>query len=721
MVGSPSLVTRMVFLVLAACISIASPGQFKYPFARTEPFDTVIYGKKIHDEYFWMSRPENHKEMLEFSKQQGMLTQTVLDSIPGTESISNDLNEAFDNLRDELWNLHAVGQAYYYQREIPMEGAWLCRRKTMDAPEEKILSAIVINGQKYAIRKRAYAHQKPLLALMLTQNGDANPQIRIFDLDRKAFLPDSIAPVMFNDSRGVSMTWLPDDRGLLYTQAPPTEISSEIYYNGKIKLHITGTDPEQDEVLFGTGVNPDITLKDYETPYVYSFTNSPYIIARIRSADADNYAFAVHFSKLNGKHTPWKKLKGYINLGDGFDANDKYLYAATKGRPQYQVVRINMETAATPEPLIDQQEDVIAVTDAGNNTGIIAGKDVLYVLIRRIGDMQILKMDYLTKQMSYLPIRHKSILADLSLSGENDLVFASGTAISSIQYMHYQNKNDQLAALPFAAKVYDAADELSTKAIYVPSRDGKKIPVSLVFQRSLNLQNNNPVLIEAYGNSGMSTDMAYDPTRIPWIKHGGIYAYAHVRGGGELGESWMQDGQFPNKMNSINDVVDVAAYFVENHYTTPSKQLVMGGSAGSFLVGMSINQRPDLFAGGLFLSGLPDIVTYRDAAFARESKTVGTIGTKEGFLSSYSLSAYYQIPENKKLPAMLIVHGATDYILSLHPALRYTARLQKAQKGDRPILLLVDWESGHHGNENELLYIIKFALWQTGHPDFQLK
>ena len=380
-----------------------------------------------------------------------------------------------------------------------------------------------------------------------------------------------------------------------------------------------------------------------------------------------------------------------------------------------------METADTPEPFISNQDDVIAVVDAGNNTGIIAGKEVLYVLLRRIGDMQIMKVDYKTNCSSLLPISNKSILADMSLSGENDLVFASGSAISSIQYQHYNNQKDKLAPLPFASKVYDASEVLSTKVIYVPSRNGKKIPVSLVYQKTLYLQNNNPVLIDAYGNSGMSNDMSYDPTHIPWIMHGGIYAYAHVRGGGELGEDWYKDGQFPNKMNSINDVVDVAEYFVKNNYTSPSKQLVMGGSAGSFLVGMSINQRPDLFAGGLFLSGLPDIVTYRDAAFARESRSVGTIGTQDGFLSSYSISSYYQIPENKKLPAMLIVHGATDYILSMHPAVRYAAKLQRAQKGDRPILLMVDWESGHLGGEHEILYLLKFALWQTGHPDFQLK
>lgn len=710
----------VVWMLLSLCHTSLF-AQFKYPIARKEKFDTTIYGKKISDEYFWMSRTTNEKEMLDFSKQQGQLTQTILDSIPGTEAIQNDLGEAYAALQDDVWSMKTVGSSFYYQREIPGEGIWICRRKEMAAPEEKLLSKVVINGNKYSIRRRAFAHNKPLLALMLTQSGEANPQIRIFDLDKKEFLPDSIAPVMFNDARGVSMTWMPDDNGLLYSQAPPSNISSEKYYNGKIKLHLTGTDPANDEVVFGSNVNPAIHLSAYETPYIYSFNNSPYLVARVRAADGDNYAFVVHSSKLNGKNTPWKKLKNYINMGDGFDAKDNFLFAATKGSPRYQVVKINMQTGDAPEPFVPQQPDVIAATDVNYSSGIITGKDVLYVLLRRIGDMQLLKVDYKTKAIAMLPISHKGAIAELSLYGDNDLIFGSGSAVKSIRYMQYNYSSNTIAPVPFANKVYDASDVLATEVIMIPSRDGKLIPVSLLYKKGLNLKNSNPVLIDGYGNSGSSNDLFYDPSYIPFINRGGVYAYAHVRGGGELGEDWITDGQFPHKMNGINDVVDVAEYFVKNNYTSPAKQLIMGTSAGSFLVGMAINQRPDLFAAGLFLSGLPDIVTYRDAAFARESKTVGPIDTEAGFLSSYSVSSYYQIPQNKKLPAMLIVHGATDYILEMHPAVRYTAKLQQAEKGERPILLLIDWQSGHYSSEYELLYMLKFALWQTGHPDFQLK
>ncbi len=269
--------------------------------------------------------------------------------------------------------------------------------------------------------------------------------------------------------------------------------------------------------------------------------------------------------------------------------------------------------------------------------------------------------------------------------------------------------------------MFDASGGLETKLIWVPSRDGKKIPVSLVYKKGFQLKNNNRLIIEAYGHGGASNDLVYDPNYLPWFKRDGIYAYAHVRGGGELGEDWEKHGLFPNKINSINDAVDVAAYFVKNHYTSPQKQFIMGTSAGSFLVGNAVNQRPDLFAGGIFLQGLADLVLYQDEAAGREQSSSGPLKTQQGFESRYSISSYYHIPHNTKLPAMLLVHGATDYILSMHPVARYAAKLQEKQKGNRPILFLTSWEGGHLGNQDELLYTLKFALWQSGHPDFQLK
>lgn len=713
--------TKKSLILVLALLSMEIRAQINYPTTRTEPFDTLIYNKKLSDPFFWMSRKANEQEMKRWVSEQGKLTQSVLDSIPGTDVLVSEIENAYMSMQDEVWDLKVVNNQFYYHRDIPGKGSSLCRRKTMDAEEEIIFSgAITVKGQKYKSRKVVYAHSQPYAAMMLTQRGEANPHIRIYDLTKKEFFPDSIGPVMYNDSRGVSMAWLPDDKGLLYTQAPPTTVESEKYYNGKIKLHRLGQAIEKDEAVFGRGTNKSIALQDYETPYIYSFDASPYLLARIRTGTESNYAFAVHVNDLKGADTPWKRLTDYKNLGDGFDARGKFLYAATNNHPHYRIVQIDLSSGAQPISFLPPQEEVLAYTDAAHASGVVAGKDVLYVMFRKVGDMGVFKIPYQTKKVTKIKIPIKGSLSGLSLKGDNDLVFAQFNPLRSMQFMHYMNSNNTSNPLPFSKLSLDLINNFSTAVIEVPSRDGKMIPVSLVYRKDLSLTGKNPLLIEAYGNSGAVQDVWLDPNRLPWLNRGGIYAYAHVRGGGELGLDWINTGQFPNKMNSIHDVVDIAAYFVENNYTAPDKQFVMGGSAGSFLVGNPINQRPDLFAGGIFQVGLPDLVTYRDAAYARERGSVGDIATREGFESVYSLSALYHIPDNTNLPAMLVVHGATDYIIDLTGPARYVATLQQKQKGPRPQLFFVNWEGGHVTSSfDEIIGTLKFMLWQSGHKDFQ--
>ena len=694
--------------------------QLIYPKARTEQFDTTVMGIRISAPYFWMERKENEAEMLQFCKEQGELAEQVINKISGLPLLEKEIGELYSGLQSEIWNLQTVGDYFYYYRDTEDQGPTLCRRKGLSGEEEKILNRVIINGQRYSIRKRVFAYKRPLLALMLTRNGENDPHIRIFHLDAKEFLSDSIGPVMFNDSRGVSMAWTPDDKGLFYTQAPPTTVHAEKYFNGKIKLHKIGTDPSKDEAVFGAGLHPAIALQPGETPYVYSFPNSPYIIARVRSGTGDNYAFAVHASNLQGAETPWIKLRNYVNLGDGFDANGEWLYAVTTRHPNYRMVRIHLKSGKEPEELVPPLSLPIAGTDIQYNKAIIAGKDFLYVLLRKIGNMQVLRVDLKTRKTSMLPIKEKVSISQLHLYRENDLVFCQSSPVHSDEYNIFQAADQQVTGLAFAPKALDKSGQLKTVVWEIPSRDGKKIPVSLVYADSLeNPLRNRSFLIEGYGNSGASYDLFFNPQLIPWVSRGGVYVYAHVRGGGELGDDWYKDGQYPNKMNSINDMVDVADYFLQKKHAKPGGIVVMGGSAGSFLVGNALNQRPDLFAAGIFLAGLPDLALHTDAAGAREEKSVGPKNTPEGFKSNYAISALHHIPMGKSLPGLLIVHGATDYIISLSPAARYAARYQANQAGNRPVLFRVQWQGGHQGGESEVFDILRFALWRTGHPDFQ--
>lgn len=710
----PIYILLFLFLLLVT-FDVSLYAQFNYPVARTVPFDTLIYQHKLSDEYAWMSRPENENEMLEFARKQGQLTESILDRITGTEIIMDVMKSIEESYSpDEISVKGVQGNQLYFSKK----GALFRRDGYMGKEEEVLVFPIVINNRKYRIKKYRFAFNKPLLALMLVESGDANPHIRFYELTKKEFLPDSISPVLFNDASGVSMAWLPDDSGIIYSQAPAENNEEENYYRGKLKFHLLdGKISQPDVPVFGKDVTESISLEDYDIPYVYSFPYSPYIIARVRAGKGDNYAYAVHYSKLNGPNTPWKKLQSYTCNDGQFTAKDDFIYAVSLDVPNGQLVKVNLKTGEPPVSFLTDQNKIME--------SIVGGKDGLYVKYTAPGKDGILKMDYTTPNPFDIPMPFDGALGGLRIFRESDLIFDITSWVRNYEYYTVSYSSNKVTLLPGGSNQNSFSEKFTSKLIYVPSRDGVNIPVSIIYQKNIIPgEKPLPLLLDAYGCFGLSMSPAFIPEILIWVSQGGIFAQAHIRGGGELGVEWYKSGSYPTKMNSINDIVDVAEYFVKNNYTLPSQQAITGGSCGTLNVGLATLQRPDLFCAGLYEVGIPDLVTNKGPGFGKGQNDFGPLDTEAGFKSRLSISAYYHIVENKKAPAMLMINGATDYIVPIHNVARYVAKLQNVQKSERPSLFMVDWNNGHQGagtSPDDMIRKYKFLFWQTGHSDFQLK
>lgn len=697
---------------------------FSYPITKTEAFDTIIYNKKLSDNYAWISRSENEVEMLAWAKNQGIFTNNVLDSISGNDIIENLLDKIYSASQNEIIVRGTQGNDIYYSRTMTDNKRWLLKKTNGYGKEEQIIAMpFLVNGKRYTAKKYAFAHKKKLLALMLVESGELNPHIRIFNLESKTFLKDSIGPVMFNDASGVSMSWLPNDRGLIYAQAPGNNKEEEKYYRGKLKLHRLGDKTEHDIAIFGFDVDRNIRIQDYETTYIYSFPHSPYIIARIRAGKGDNYAYAVHYSKLNGAKTPWIKLKDYKSNHGTFTATGDYLYAIDDAVPNMQLIKVNVKTGTAPVVVLRESDKILAMSTG--DPSIISSRNTIYIKYTAPGKQGILKMSISDKQLKEVDLPFEGSVGEFNLLGNNDLLFVTTNWTTNYVYHSINHLTNTATALFQSEKPTINTNNYETKIISVPARDGANIPVSLVYKKSNKPKEKPlPLLIDAYGCFGSSMDPVYIPDNLVWLEMGGIYAAAHIRGGSEQGAQWYAGGAYPFKMNSINDIVDIAEYFVKNNYTTADKQAITGTSCGTLNVGLATLQRPDLFSAGVYRVGIPDLVTNKGPSFGRGQNDFGPLDTEDGFHSRYSISAYYHIVPDKSAPAMLVINGANDYIVPLHNAGRYVAKLQNVQQSNRPSLFMVDWKNGHTGAGTEPednIRMWKFLFWQTGHTDFQRK
>ncbi|MDQ3447545.1 MAG: prolyl oligopeptidase family serine peptidase, partial [Pseudomonadota bacterium] len=213
-----------------------------------------------------------------------------------------------------------------------------------------------------------------------------------------------------------------------------------------------------------------------------------------------------------------------------------------------------------------------------------------------------------------------------------------------------------------------------------------------------------------------------------WLERGGVYAIAHVRGGGALGEEWHYAGRKVTKPNTWKDGIAVAEYLIANRYTPRERIGIYGGSAGGIFVGRAITERPDLFAAAVPVVGVMDMV--RAEASANGVANIpefGTVKTDEEFRALLQMSSYHHIKDAAKYPAVMLVHGVNDTRVDIWQSAKFASRLAAAQGADKPVLMRLDYDLGHGGGgtrnqqQAQTADIWSFFLWQFGVPEFQPK
>jgi prolyl oligopeptidase len=311
----------------------------------------------------------------------------------------------------------------------------------------------------------------------------------------------------------------------------------------------------------------------------------------------------------------------------------------------------------------------------------------------------------------------------------NDVwISLSGWTSDRQRYRYMQQNNEfKLENLSTAPEFPEYAD-LIVEELMIPSYDGVNVPLSLIYKKGLKKDGSNPILILGYGAYGVSINPAFNPGGSLWTQNGGIVAFAHVRGGGELGDKWYKAGFKTTKPNTWKDLIACAEYLVNEKYTSPGKIAITGGSAGGILIGRAITERPDLFAAAIPQVGVLNPVRFEETPNgANNVPEFGTVKDSVECMALIEMDSYLHIKDGVKYPATLITAGMNDpRVIAWQPA-KFAARLQAANASEKLILLWVDYEAGHGiGNTKtkqfeSLADLLSFALWQTGHPDFQLK
>ena len=721
----------LIFVSLFFALFIQSCSQKlppKPPLAEVKPVEDVYFGKKIDDPYRYM---ENLKDTTvgKWMKAQSDYAREVLNSIKGRQSLIDKMMDFDKRKSSKVSNLRITdNNVYFYLKLTPAdETGKLYTRNGFEGNESLLFDPSTYSKdttQKYVISDISPSDDGSLIAFEIAPNGSESSLMLIMNVKDKKLYPEQI-----DRCWGAGTSWLPDNSGFLFNRLNSNDVhDKEREKNSKSYLHKLGTDPSKDKDFFSLAKNPNMGIKPEDIPIVFYDKDSHYLFAILATVDNRINAFYAPVSEINNSSINWKRLFKPEDEVYNFAATDKDLYVYTpKNSPKFKILKTSLKN-----PDLKNAEVVVPEDSEGTITSFNLTNEGLYYSVSKNGVQENLyRLPYGVKNATKVSLPFTAGSLSLSTKGvrfPDVWVTILGWTSDFKRYRYLPDKNQfKLETLSSSAE-FPEFDDLTVEELMVPSYDGVKVPLSLIYKKGLKKDGNNPVFIFGYGAYGISMSPYFSPNRLLWVAKGGILAIAHVRGGGELGDSWYKGGYKTTKPNTWKDLISCTEYLINEKYTSPKKIAINSASAGGILIGRAMTERPDLFA--VAIPEVGDLNTIRAEESPNGPVNIPEFGTVKDSVQCISLiemDSYVHLKKGEKYPATLITAGMNDpRVIAWEPA-KFAARLEADNASDKPILFWVDYTAGHGiGNTKSkqfesLADVYSFALWQTGNPDFQIK
>jgi oligopeptidase B len=266
--------------------------------------------------------------------------------------------------------------------------------------------------------------------------------------------------------------------------------------------------------------------------------------------------------------------------------------------------------------------------------------------------------------------------------------------------------------------------ELYTSArVHATAGDGTQVPISIVYRRDTRLDGTAPLYLGGYGSYGIPQNVGFSSNRVSLLDRGVVMAYAHIRGGGDLGKPWHDAGRMLNKRNTFTDFIVAAEYLAANKYGAADRLVIEGGSAGGLLMGAVANMRPDLFKAVVLQVPFVDVInTMLDESLpltVAEFEEWGNPKKRDEYNYIRTYSPYDNIVA-RAYPAMLVKTSLNDSQVGFHEPAKYVARMRATRTDANPLVFHVNMGAGHGGASGrfdrlrEIAFDYAFMLWQMG-------
>ena len=652
--------------------------KVNYPETKTIDHTDNYFDSIVPDPYRWLE-DDRSTETGEWVKSQNEVSFDYLNKIPFRGAIRERLAKLWDYEKYSA-PFKEGDYTYFYKNDGLQNQYVLYRQKGENTPEVFLNPNDFSTDGTTSLAGIDFSLDGTRAAYQISEGGSDWRKVIVLDAMSKNMLEDTLLDVKFS-----GLAWKGSEGFYYSSYEKPKEgsaLSGKTQYH-KLFYHKLGTPQSADQLVFGGEKTPRRYIGAFVTE------DQQYLIITAAVSTSGN---ELYIKSLKDKNSP------IVQVVDNFEKEhqvvhsdgDRIFIYTTLNAPNGRLVKVK---ASNPAPenwtdVISERKEPLSISTGGSYFFASYLKDALSLVEQ---------VDLNGKVVRTISLPGKGTASGFSGKWKDPVLYFTFTSYTQPATIYSLDVKSGKSSIYKESKVDFNPADFESKQVFYQSKDGTKVPLIITYKKGLVLNGKNPTLLYGYGGFNISLTPGFSTSNIVWMENGGVYAVANLRGGGEYGEDWHVQGTKLKKQNVFDDFIAAAEYLIKEKYTAKEYLAISGGSNGGLLVGAAMTQRPDLFKVALPAVGVLDMLRYHQftagAGWAFDYGTAQDSPEMFSYLKGYS--PYHNLREGVTYPATLVTTADHDDRVVPAHSFKFAARLQKAHKGDSPVLIRIETNAGH--------------------------
>jgi len=674
--------------------TLNSPKELEVPTCKKQPKELSIHGDIRVDNYFWLNDRKD-SAVIDYLNKENSYTE---EKLAHTKALQDELyNEIKGKIKEEDQSVPYFYNGYYYISRFEKGSEYIIKSRkkgSLDAPEEILLDCnkLAEGNDYFQLGDNEISSNNKIIAYSSDIVSRRMYDIHFKNLETGKMYEDSIPKTTGG------MTWANDNKTIFYTLQ-----DSETLRSYRIMKHILGT-PVKDDVLVYEEFDEEFDC------YIYKTKSEKYLVIGSSSSLTSEYQLLnANTPELDFKlFAPRKKELEY----DIYHKDNHFIIKTNLNAPNSRIMIAEEENTA-----VDSWKEFLPYDKEILTEDIELFNDYMVVGERKMGLTQLRIVNLSDKSSYYIPFNDPAYVAGTTTNIDFNTkklryFYSSMTTPNSTIEFDMETRTQKTLKQQEIIGGHNPSDYIS-KRLFATARDGAKIPISIVYKKTTELNENTPLLQYGYGSYGYNIDPSFSTSRLSLLDRGFVYAIAHIRGSQTLGRAWYEDGKFLNKKNTFFDFIDCSKFLIEEKITSSNNLFAEGGSAGGLLMGAVINYNPELYKGVIAAVPFVDVVTTMlDASIpltTGEYEEWGNPNDKTYYEYMKSYSPYDNVVA-KDYPNLLVTTGLHDSQVQYWEPAKWVAKLRELKTDHNLLLLKTNMKTGHSGASGRFEYLKEVAL-----------